>query len=150
MLNNNLNLFMQCSRNDKKILLKQSYILLTWFYYLSFLSTTASTPTKTNQLKISILPTIHKKFTLTKAPMAHRNWSKEQYKFQFYKFKVSFHASLRTQNQLTTLNQGLLFVLLSKKFFPQFESNLFFLKYYLINFYVIDRAYFSFFNFCRQ
>jgi hypothetical protein len=79
--------------------------------------------------------------------MAHRNWSKEQYKFQFYKFKISFKSQLKSTNQLTRVNNGLLFMLLSKKTFPQFESNLFFLKYYAIRAHLIDKHFFNYFKF---
>ena len=50
-------------------------------------------------------PTNRKIFTLTKAPIAHKNWSKEQYKFQFYKFKISFSVYLKEENNLNIYNK---------------------------------------------
>jgi len=78
-----LNKINDCGDNDllsknKKIILKQSYLILTWVYYFSFLNTK-----KKNKIKISILPVKKKLFTLTKAPMAHKKNSKEQYNFIF-------------------------------------------------------------------
>lgn len=54
----------------KKIFLKQSYILLTWFYYLNFINISSKNK---NNIKIFVLPLYRRKFTLTKAPMAHKN-----------------------------------------------------------------------------
>lgn len=60
--------------------------------------------------------------------MAHKNWSKEQYKFQYYKFTIKFNFFLKDENSLDSLNASLLFLILSKKNFPNLETNLFFLK----------------------
>lgn len=122
---NNLRFLTNDQISKKKILLKQSYILLSWFYYLTFLNQKINTK---NNLRFAILPTSKKIFTLTKAPIAHKNWSKEQYKFQFFKFKITFKTFLKENNDLDSSNKATLFVLLTKKKFPQFETNLFFLK----------------------
>jgi len=128
--------------NDKKkILLKQSYILLTWFYYLSFINIQLKNK---NKLSFFILPVVNNKFTLTKAPMAHKNWSKEQYKFQFYNFKISFKVFLKKENILNKINSAILFVLLTKKSFPSFESNLLFLKSVIFFFNIYDKNYFNY------
>jgi hypothetical protein len=132
---------------NKKILLKQSYILLTWFYYLSFLSINIKNTSVKHRINIFVLPLNRKKFTLTRAPMAHKTFSKEQYKFQFYKFKITFNAFLKETHVLNSLNNGLLFILLSKKFFPQFETNILFLKNCNIAFFVNDKNYFNYFKF---
>jgi hypothetical protein len=96
-----------------------------------------------------VLPLNRRKFTLTRAPMAHKTFSKEQYKFQFYKFKITFNAFLKEKCVLNSLNAGLLFVLLSKKFFPQFETNILFLKSCNIVFIVKDKQYFDYFKFLK-
>ena len=138
---NNIRFSFNSFINEKKLLIKQSYILLTWFYYLSFLQQNLDNKKK---LKFLILPLNTKKFTLTKAPMAHKNWSKEQYKLQYYKFKISFNVFLKDENNITSLNKCLLFIFLTKKTFPQFETNLFFLKN--VNFYIHFRDS-NFFNY---
>lgn len=137
---NNLRFSFTLPVKEKKSLLKQSYILLTWFYYLTFVDQNLNTK---NKLKFFIAPTKIKKFTLTKAPMAHKNWSKEQYKFQYFNFKISFNVFFKEVNKLNSLNTALLFILLTKKSFPQFETNLLFLKN--INFYInfYDEKYFN-------
>lgn len=141
---NNLRFSFNNFIKEKKILIKQSYILLTWFYYLSFIQQTVDNK---NKLKFFVLPTSLKKFTLTKAPMAHKNWSKEQYKFQFYRFKISFNVLLKDENELNSLNSALLFVLLTKKTFPQFETNIFFLKNVNFYFYLKDKNFFNYHKF---
>lgn len=146
-LTTNLRLINQFPINEKKILIKQSYILLTWFYYLSFLDTPHGLK---NKLKISILPVNKKIFTLTKAPMAHKNWSKEQYKFQFYKFKISFNSIFKNESCLPSINSGIFFILLSRKFFPHFETNLLFIKFYKILFFINDFNYFNYFKFTNN
>lgn len=130
--------------NTKKVFLKQSYILLTWFYYLNFINITSKNK---NNIKIFVLPLYRKKFTLTKAPMAHKNWSKEQYKIEYYKFIISFKMNFHEENNINSLNKALLFVMLIKKNFPQFETNIFFLKF--VNFFFIftDKFFFNYNNF---
>lgn len=143
LINNTRLLFDNPRQDKKKIAVKQSYVLLTWFYYLTFLN--QNTGGK-NKLRFAVLPIKRKIFTLTRAPMAHKNWSKEQYKFQFHKFKISFKSNLKTGNSLKSLNAGLLFVILSKRFFPHFETNLLFLKTACIYLHVRDFVYFDYNN----
>lgn len=142
-LANNVRLLYASDLISKKALIKQSYMLLIWFYYLSFLELSRDNK---HRLKIFVLPVKRKTFTLTKAPMAHKTNSKEQYKFQFYKFKVTFPSFFKEDNAVNSLNAGLLFVLISKKIFPQFETNLLFLKTYTFTFLLSDGTYF---NYCR-
>ncbi len=125
----------------KKSILKNSYMLLTWFYYLSFLKQPNSSKCA---LKFIIFPIKKKIFTLTRAPMAHKNWSKEQYKFQIYKFNIFFELKLKKYRAIPSFNASVLFVLLSKNFFPQFETNLFFLKNVTIFFFFFDRDHFNY------
>ena len=141
---NNLKFLSTLPINEKKIFLKQSYIMLTWFYYLNFIETKKDT---SNKLKIFILPINKKKFTVTKAPMAHKNWSKEQYKFEYYSFIINFSYKFKKENELNSFNNALLFLLITKKSFPQFETNLFFLKSIKFFFYFKDLNYFNYFKF---
>jgi hypothetical protein len=60
--------------------------------------------------------------------MAHKNWSKEQYKFQYYKFIIKFNFFLKEENSINDINASLLFLILTKKNFPNLETNIFFLK----------------------
>lgn len=135
---NNLRTSFSISAGNKA-LFKQSYMILTWFYYaVSF------DFKKKYKINLATLPIKKKIFTLTKAPMAHKTYSKEQYKFQINKFKVSFKAILDEQLTLNSLNSSLFFVLLSKKYLPFLETNILFLKNSLINIPVYDKVYFNY------
>ena len=134
-------LFNKDITSGKRVKVKQSYILLTWFYYLSNFSAK-----KKNKIHFFVLPQKNKKFTLTKSPMAHKNWSKEQYKQQLYFFKVSFNTTF-VNHTLTSLNSSLFFVLLNKDSYSSFETNVFFIKTFSFIFCFTDH---TFFNYSRQ
>ena len=99
---------------------------------------------KKSQISFFIFPVKINKFTSIKAPMAHKSNSKEQFKFQFYSFKVSFDGIILDRLALNSLNKALMFVLLSKNFFPIVETNLLFLKNYQIAFTCKERNFFNF------
>lgn len=133
--------FFSLNPNLKKIQLKNSYILFTWFYYLYFV-----TKKKNKKIKIFVLPLKKKILTNTKAPIAHKTWSKEQFNYQFYLFRLSFKSSLSNHYSVSSVNSGLLFVILSKKYFPFFETNILFLKSYFFFFFFIEKNYFNYFK----
>lgn len=124
----------------KKNLLKNSYIILAWFYYLDSIHT----PNKDSGLRFFVLPTKAQVYTLTKAPIAHKLWSKEQYKFVFYLFRISFNNSSFIDAKITSVNQGLLFLLIVKKTIPFFSSNLMVLKTARVCFQLTDNTYFKY------
>lgn len=105
--------------------MKQSYLLFSWFHYLT-------TPRKSqnNKLALSIayLPNKKKNFTATKAPMAHKTNSKEQFSYAYHKFSVSFKIHALNNRVPSSLNAGLGFALIIKKYFKFFETNLFLAK----------------------
>ena len=138
-LNNFEFLLYHATADKKKLLLKQSYIILTWFFYLSFLNT------KRGGIKVSALPRKATKFTLTKAPMAHKNWSKEQFELKFYNLKYTHISKFHDFNYIGKLNNALHFSLLTKTFFPKFETNLFFLKNFAVYYYFYDKKFYSYF-----
>ena len=144
---NNVRFSFNSSLQEKKIMIKQSYVLLTWFYYLSFIQQKLDNK---NGINFFVLPLNKKKFTLTKAPMAHKNWSKEQYKFQYYKFKINFNAQLKDDSSINSLNLAILFIFLTKKNFPQFETNLFFLKNVNFFFNISDKNFYNYNKFIKN
>lgn len=143
----NTRLGLDTNLSDKKILIKQSYVLLSWFYYLSFLENTRN---KKNRIKFSSLPSKMRKFTSVKAPMAHKNWSKEQYRIKYFNFRVTFCALLDEDLDLNTVNNVLMFTLLTKKNFPFFETNLLFLKNYSFFVFYRDPLFFNYHKFLHQ
>lgn len=117
------------STNKKpKILVKYSYILFTWFFYFTHLNST----NKKHKLRIFVLPSVLKKFTQTKSPMAQKNWSKEQYQFSYFLFKIKFKSCIKTYTNNFRADSLIYFFLLVKKNLPIFETNLIFLKNYSI------------------
>jgi hypothetical protein len=57
---------------------------------------------------------------------------------------MSFKNYFINKKHPSSNNAGLLFILLSKKLFPVFETNIFFLKNYKILFYFFDKKYFNY------
>ena len=127
-----------------KMLIKQSYLILTWFYYMA-----SSEVTRRSPLKFFILPASRPVFTLTRAPMAHRNWSKEQYRFQLFKFVITIKSTLDSRDLVRSVNAGLLFVLLNKTKFPSFETNLIFIRTAVVLFFIHDATFFNLYRYCR-
>ena len=76
--------------------------------------------------------------------MAHKNWSKEQYKFQYYKFLLKFNFFLSEKNKLNSLNSSILFLFLTKKTFPNLETNVLFLKNIQFFFFFKDKNFFNY------
>lgn len=133
----NFTSFSKPSLVKKKIYLKQSYVLLTWFYYLTMINKNKK------EMGFFVLP--KKKYigTHLKAPIAHKTWSKEQYMFQFYLIKISF----KTETFLSipnSVNAGFLAIFFSSTNFPIFETNLLFLKYFKFMLILQDKKYFSY------
>jgi hypothetical protein len=131
--------------NKSTILLKQSYLLFTWFYYLK--TSVMQNKIKNKSIKFSFLPIRRKSYTLTKAPMAHKTNSKEQFLFKFYKFKASIKTHFVTSYRLTSVDQSLLALLMTKKSFPFFETNVLLLKHSTIYLSMSDSNYFNYFEF---
>jgi len=117
--------FFQTRKSRIRIGIKKSYTILTWLYYLTF---TLGRQTKNKAVTFSFLPKRRKMYTLTKAPMAHKTFSKEQFKFQLYKCKVSLSSFFAKDNDLVTLNHLKTALLITKNTFPILETNLLFLK----------------------
>lgn len=128
------------------ILLKQSYLIFTWFYYLS----TSSMKTKNKSILFSFLPIKRKSYTLTKAPMAHKTNSKEQFVFKFYKFKACIKTWFTNDAKLSSVDGSLLALLLTKSIFPVFETNLLLLKHYTIYLTFYDKNYFNYAHFLKH
>ena len=134
----------QAITEENKIMIKQSYMIFTWLYYLTFLENKKQSK---NQIKFAVLPIKKKIFTNTKAPMAHKNWSKEQYQKKIYKISIKFSNYLNEELNLLTLNCAIFLLLTIKKYFPIFETNLLYLKYFVVTFSYLDFFFFNYFYF---
>lgn len=105
---------------------------------------------KNNIIKFSILPIRRKSYTLTKAPMAHKTNSKEQFVFKFYKFKTSIKTHFLSTYRLQSIDSSLLALLLTRSMFPIFGTNLLLLKYYQISFTMSDTSFLNYYYFIKK
>lgn len=128
-------------------LMKQSYLIYTWFYFL----TLSVKKTQNKAIKFAFLPVRRKFYTLTKAPMAHKTNSKEQFIFRYYKFKASIATRYEDKSAgITTLTGSRLSLLLIKTAFPIFGTNLLMLKYSNIVIGVSAGEFMNYANFLRR
>ena len=115
--------------------MKKSYLILSWFSYLSsagaFNKSRKGSP---RAIKLAILPSRRKMYTLTKAPMAHKTNSKEQFLLKFYNFKFSLTLDHCRTLVPSSPAAGAHQFLLLQKIFPVFETNLLLLKYYILRY----------------
>jgi hypothetical protein len=132
------------------IVIKQSYLLLTWLFVFKKHNQVRYAPdTRPNARvragvympSVFIKPIRRSRFTIVKAPMAHKTFSQEQYLFQSHTLVTSFKLLVnpRVRESYTSANNTLYLLLLlkSERFF--FETNLFFLQRMTISIPVQDR-----------
>ena len=120
----------------KKILVKQSYILLVWMYYLTN-NTISSYKSDTDQYTLAsessipsffVYPTRNYKTTIQKAPMAHKTFSQEQYMIRFYYLSITFTPLRHTEVGFYFTNsvcKSLYYFLFLVKGMPVFSTNMF-------------------------
>lgn len=124
-----------------RIVTKRSYLLFAWLRYLTLAHQQENTYLRVN---ITMLPATQSFYTITKAPMAHKTNSKEQFIFKFYHFAITFKIDqplLASSLNYSTNVLAYVFYL-TKRFFPIFETNLLFLKYYSVQYPLCDRQFF--------
>lgn len=150
--NMKINLAKHRDTKARKVLIKKSYLMLTWFYYMQVTQVKKTSNLKHFKVSIAILPTTRKLYTLTKAPMAHKTNSKEQFQFKFYFYKISVktYFSERSATRLADRQSNALFGIRVKKIFPFFETNVMFLKYAKIRFPASDLDFFNFHKFINR
>jgi len=116
---------LQKQRVRAGVRMKKAYTMLTWLYYLTF---TVDRQTENKVVKFSFLPRRRTKYTLTKAPMAHKTFSKEQFKFQLHKCKVSIRTELADHYRLSSVPALQAAFMITRTTFPNLETNTLFLK----------------------
>lgn len=121
------------SWNKNKIFVKQSYMILSWIYYIS-----------NGKKNYIILPSRVKKLTLLKSPMAHKTYSQEQIKFRYYKilkiFKIN-NDNIKIPNNVKILN--LILNVRGENYLKGLSTNLIFLKKIKIKINFIEKEYFK-------
>jgi hypothetical protein len=129
------------SPHRNKFLVKQSYMILTWVLYLRN-STLTYDERQNKRLRrpgFFIYPKKQFRFTNTKAPMAHKTFSQEQYMFRFYNLSISFKVN--SCESLYSVNKSLYFALSQRRFHAFYGTNLFFLKRFALLVSAVDRKF---------
>ena len=111
---------------SRRPLMKRSYLILSW---LSYLGSGNLLNQQKKPARLAILPSRRRKYTLTKAPMAHKTNSKEQFLFKFYNFKFSYSVRVPKNAAPAGFLQGGHVMMLTQRYFPAFETNLLLLKH---------------------
>ena len=131
------------NEKHKKLLVKQSYILLIWILYLKGKYSNFDD----NQQVPSFF--VHKKSryktTKLKTPMAHKTFSQEQFIFKHYTIVVSFKVMVSEQHVLESINDALFVILSIRDSIPFFNTNLLFLKRINFSFSSSDNSFFKFY-----
>mgnify|MGYP001209442412 CR=1 FL=1 len=135
---------MELGESHCKILVKQSYVLLVWFFYL--------TSVCRGQVSIPgffVYPKKVTKFTILKAPMAHKTFSQEQVAFSSY----SFSLTLRLESEASIASSKDAVIYFLKRFSSIslfYGTNMLFLKSFSVFFFVQDRTFFSYHAFSKR
>ena len=137
---------------NKKILVKQSYIFLMWINYFLKLNinkdiTSSLSPLKNKMPSFFIYPCRNYKTTITRAPMAHKTFSQEQFMIRYYKLSLSFKIKVSSPLQPNNINKIIFFSNMLQNNIPFVGTNMLFLHRYSILFYSRDYKFFSFFKF---
>jgi hypothetical protein len=83
--------------SGSRVQAKQFFLLLSWFLFLGYKGGTA-------RVRVATLPTRVSRFTVTRAPIAHKTWSKEQYQFTLFRVSIRFE---KPQNSLISSTRAL-------------------------------------------
>jgi hypothetical protein len=137
-----------------KILIKQSYIMLTWLSYISkrnFNPKLRDVPNKPGVVTPSffIYPCRKYKFTMIKSPMAHKTFSQEQFFYKTYKLSVSFSSSVNIETLESTklgVNSSLYLVIFFFRGAPCISTNMIFIQRCSLRFLCSDPSFFSLFS----
>lgn len=133
------------SSREKRVLFKKSFLIASWFYYLSRREIYDSISLETSKsLKLAILPAKQQIYTLTKAPMAHKTNSKEQFLFRYYNFKFSASLNIDYDFVPSSVLQGAFTLNKFLSSFPTFETNVLFLKYARVKYPLYDLHFFRY------
>ena len=126
--------------HHNKLVVKQSYLLLTWLVYIQ-----NSGKKSLTSPSFFIQPRNQTKFTHLKAPMAHKTFSQEQFIFKHYTIVVSFKVMVSEQHVLESINDALFVILSIRDSIPFFNTNLLFLKRINFSFSSSDNSFFKFY-----
>jgi hypothetical protein len=115
--------------DKQKLFVKQSYLLMTWLWYIQSKFTTRS-----KRPSFAFKPTKTHKTTLIKAPMAHKTFSQEQFQFKFFNIIISFYIKIPQSLVLRNSNNLIFLLYKLRNMIPFVETNFFLLKTFRIIF----------------
>ena len=121
-----------------KLFVRKSYLILLWFSYLS------RDTFKKVKLKVRVLKKKKTMLTLTKAPMAHKKSSKEQFFSSLHFFSVSYTLPFKNSNACLPVGSMNYYLKNVLKTLPFIETNLLFLKTSTLTTAFNDTNYFSY------
>ena len=135
--------FIHTAHPSHRLISKRSYLVFAWLKYLTTLNYQLD---QCWRVKIAMLPSTKSLYTITKAPMAHKTHSKEQFVFKFYHFAITFKVTkplLVTSYSFSA--HSLAYILaLTKQLFPVFETNLLYLRYYKVRYHLKELQFFHY------
>ena len=120
---------------------------MSWFNQFAFASLDVEVK---KSLRFATLPTTRSKYTLTKAPMAHKTNSKEQYEFRFYYTVATLNFSLRPGNFVNSVNAAALSIMLCKRSLPLIATSVLLIKHYTIMYYFNDSIFYNYAQFLKS
>ena len=134
------------NKPSRKILVKQSYIFMVWVNYLCNQNSEYN-PVGKNPA-FFVYPKKNYKTTITKAPMAHKTYSQEQFMIRFYNFSITFYSDCSGGNSeaLNSINKSIYFTHLLKGAVPFIGTNMLFISKYSLIFNAKDSLFFSLIN----
>ena len=128
---------------SQKLMVKQSYMLMAWAAYTH--NNATELEKGMHRPSFASLPKRRTRFTILKAPMAHKTFSQEQYQFQRHTVNLSFGSQLNSTSGLTLgVNESLLLGLTMRKvqLTEGLGTNLFLLSRVRLTLRAVDAAFF--------
>jgi hypothetical protein len=144
--------------NEKKILIKQSYLVLIWLKYITSTNLSKDYGKSSgdkmfdNNEKVPsffIYPCRLYKFTTIKSPMAHKTFSQEQFFCKNYKLSISFSSRISSSDSLYLMhiNNSLYFTTFFFNQIPSIGTNMLLIQRLTLRFFSRDVRFFSLFHF---
>ena len=133
MHNTNLSSCKNGTFRNNKIILKQSYLLITWIHYLCKSKEDLNYSITAQHIKkpsFFVHPYSQSKITLIKSPLAHKTFSQEQFLTRYYGISVSFqpNTTLSTHDIIDSVNGSIYSSSFIRDNVPLLSTNLLFLK----------------------
>jgi hypothetical protein len=115
---------------NNKIIVKQSYLLISWIHYLC--KAPESDLNSSNSIKLPsffIHPYKQSKITLIRSPLAHKTFSQEQFLNRYYRLSVSFKPNVSNVDiSVMSVNGSVYASNYIRNNIPFISTNLLFLK----------------------